>query len=68
MVAQACKYGKILEICFKASMRRTYPFFCEALHQQWELLVQNMLCKLQELVTKFVHKITDMNNPKEKMK
>ena len=27
MVAQACKYGKILEMCFKASMRRTYPFF-----------------------------------------
>ena len=36
--------------------------------KNWELLVQNMLCDLQELVTKFLHKITVMNNPKEKMK
>ena len=27
MVAQASKYGSSLEICFKASMRRTYPIF-----------------------------------------
>ena len=47
-------------------MRRTYPFFCEALHQQWELLVQNMLCDLQGLVTGFVHKITDMTIQRRK--
>ena len=32
--------------------------FCETLHQQWVF----------ELLTKFPHKITGINNPKEKMK
>ena len=69
MVAQASKYGRSFRNLFQSLNEKNIPyFFCETLHQQWELLVQNMLCDLQELVTKFVHKITDMNNPKEKMK
>ena len=69
MVAQPSKYGRSFRNLFQFLNEKniTY-FFCETLHQQWESLVQNMQCDLQELVTKFLHKITAMNNPKEKMK
>ena len=70
MGAQASKYRRSFRnLCQSLNdHEKNVPFFCETLHQQWELLVQNMLCDLQELVTKFVHKITGMNNSKEKMK
>ena len=52
---------------FQSLNEKNIPyFFCEALHQQWELLVQNMLCDLQGLVTGFVHKITDMTIQRRK--
>ena len=53
MVVQLLNMEEVLENCFKASMRRTYPIFCETLHQQLELLVQNTLCDLHKLDTKF---------------
>ena len=46
MVSQASnKHGSSFKNLFQSLNEKNIPYFiCQTLHQQWELLVQNMLC------------------------